>query len=1698
MKRFTLIVLSIFLGFQSVGQPLANSWIDYEASRFYFKFKISETGVCRIPHNTLQFAMQQIGVDLSNVDPNSLQVFGRGKEQYIFVEGSSDGSFDSGDYIEFYAQKNDGWADEVLYPDANSHTNPYYSLYNDTATYFVTWSPTNTASSFRYENKAYGTAAVTPVSYVLKTLVRFFNNNYQKGIDLGAGKPKATYDGGKGWMSNNFGYNSGNTSGIITSSFPTTSPYNGSATNPAVEVALSGINIGAGGNQAHHTQIQVNTGNGFNAISNVLYSSFDYVRDMSTISEPLTSTTQIRLVVSQAVSQINTASDYSACAYINLTYPRTLAMNGEDFFECTVPQAQSTQHFSATNFSSAQVDCIYDLGQNKRYEVSQNGGSIRANIDAGNQRSLVLASSNKIKTLGSQELVPVEGTGKFTDPSSSEREKAYIIISHKKLQTEAERYRTYRSSDFNTVLIDIETLYDQFAFGIRKHPLAIRNFADYALKTWNTAPQHLFLLGKSIAEETMRKNSNYMARSLIPCMGFPPSDISITAGLDGKKTHVPAIPTGRLAARNNEEIAVYLSKVREFEQAQNLQIMPYTIDNRKWQKHILHFAGGSDGVENNRFKGYLSSYQSYVEDSLFAGKTFLFSKTSGNVIEQLNTDSVRLLIKQGAALLTFFGHASGNSFDLSVDDPSLWDNRGRYPMVIANSCFSGNIHLPVEAIGSISEQYLFTPNEGAISFIATPDLSYESYLNTYTNTLYRQLSRDNYGKSFSEQMQATTDALPGDERNTTVALEMTLHGDPALMLYPHDRTELTINDPIFGADVSFSPSNITTDLDSFEVNVNLTNLGRSTSKSFNVTVTRNFPNGAQPVIQTMQVDGINFGKNLRFKFNTDAENGIGENELTVDVDLPLSAVEEHIENTNNQVTRLPFFISSSDIFPVFPYDFAVVPDFDVTLRANTGYPFLNSNTYSFEIDTTDTYDSPFKKSTSITQSGAVLNWNPQLGTTGLKDSTVLFWRVSPTNDLSKWREFSFQVIQGRNGWGQDHFFQYKNNEFDLIDYDRNHRQFDFKEASRELFVQVIGNPSLNEFEDNFYSLDGQNAPLGEYGIANIQPGFAVVVIDSAELKPWGTYGIGPEGSYINEDKRFGNNNDGNAHRSRVEYFFTFNVSNAQMNSMIDMIQNHVDDGHYLLFYTQQRGLFKDTNIWTNPRLDFFESLGADSIRHVPNLSPYIFLVKKGDPSSAEQVIGQTDREIIRLSSNLISNFSLGSMSGPNIGPAMEWGNYFMKKRALESNSVDIVEASISGITPDQNTFGLDTLAQSGSSDLSSYDANDFPFMTLDFYTEDNTAATPAQLKNWHVLYEPAPEAAINPIKGQTYQAGEELRAGIDFNFGVAIENISDFPFDDFKVRYWFVDGDNKIMEEKWLNYEAMAAGEVIFDSVAFSTNGLAGRYFMYVEVNPRDEDWHKEQFHFNNRAYIAFEVKADKKNPILDVTFDGIHIINGDIVSPQPEIVMALKDENPFLLMKDTSSFDVFMTYPTGLEKRISFISNGKEIMFFEPADEKQNKARLTYQPEEPLADGEYSLKVMGRDASGNESGKNAYTIDFEVINKSSVTHVMNYPNPFTTATKFVFTLTGSQIPDVFTIQIMTVTGKVVREITKMELGNIHVGRNITDYTWNGTDEFGDRLANGVYLYRVIMKLNGDKIEHRSTAADNYFVKDFGKMYLFR
>jgi hypothetical protein len=290
-------------------------------------------------------------------------------------------------------------------------------------------------------------------------------------------------------------------------------------------------------------------------------------------------------------------------------------------------------------------------------------------------------------------------------------------------------------------------------------------------------------------------------------------------------------------------------------------------------------------------------------------------------------------------------------------------------------------------------------------------------------------------------------------------------------------------------------------------------------------------------------------------------------------------------------------------------------------------------------------------------------------------------------------------------------------------------------------------------------------------------------------------------------------------------------------------------------------------------------------------------------------------------------------------------------------------------------------------------------------------------------------------------------------------------------------------------------GQVFIDTVKVNSYQFTGSNGLWIYVNPYgNSEYQAEQYQFNNIGRYGFKVNKDITNPLLDVTFDGVRILNGDIVSAKPNILITLKDENKFLLLNDTSAFTIYLVAPNSSTQQRIYFGQGLQ---FTPANLPNNSCSILYTPTLPL-DGKYKLIVQAKDRSSNRSGTQSYEIQFEVNNKPTITNLLNYPNPFSTSTRFVFTLTGSEIPEVFTIQIMTISGKVVREITRSELGPLHIGRNITEFTWDGRDDFGDRLGNGVYLYKVVTKLNGENIEKSGTKADSYFVHEFGKMVIMR
>src|SRR6478609_2191573 len=82
-----------------VWAQFSNEWINY--SQTYYKIPVSKNGIYKITYADLQFA----GVPLGSIDPRRINIFHRGMEQAIFVQGQSDAQFDPADFIEFFGHR---------------------------------------------------------------------------------------------------------------------------------------------------------------------------------------------------------------------------------------------------------------------------------------------------------------------------------------------------------------------------------------------------------------------------------------------------------------------------------------------------------------------------------------------------------------------------------------------------------------------------------------------------------------------------------------------------------------------------------------------------------------------------------------------------------------------------------------------------------------------------------------------------------------------------------------------------------------------------------------------------------------------------------------------------------------------------------------------------------------------------------------------------------------------------------------------------------------------------------------------------------------------------------------------------------------------------------------------------------------------------------------------------------------------------------------------------------------------------------------------------------------------------------------------------------------------------------------------------------------------------------------------------------
>jgi len=470
-----------------------------------------------------------------------------------------------------------------------------------------------------------------------------------------------------------------------------------------------------------------------------------------------------------------------------------------------------------------------------------------------------------------------------------------------------------------------------------------------------------------------------------------------------------------------------------------------------------------------------------------------------------------------------------------------------------------------------------------------------------------------------------------------------------------------------------------------------------------------------------------------------------------------------------------------------------------------------------------------------------------------------------------------------------------------------------------------------------------------------------------------------------------------------------------------------------------------------------------------------------------------------LQRTLSAPLTQGEISSTVIGPSSSWERLSADWATLDPFEGDTLTLSVYGIRRDLSEDLLRTGLDARSlHQLGSIDAQTYPRLRLQAHLRDDRYGTAPQLKLWEVYHAAVPDLAIDNALGE--MVADSIEEGQPLQLRVFARNITTVASDSVWVRYALQKADRSVIELGRKRYGPFLPKEV--KSLEYITHtagrGLEqGEVTLIVELNPGELT--VEQYHFNNLYYHPIHVTTDGMGPLVDVTVDGKHLMADDIVSPEPEIVIQINDENAYLPVSvSDSTFRIWFGTETIYTNNPMVTIEGNLSIEKGSVRMPENKTRLVFKPGK-LADEQYTLAVQGFDSKGNEAASRPYVIQMNVVNEKSISQVLPYPNPFSSACRFAYTLTGNEKPAPFAIEIYTITGRLVKVVDLLASGDVHFGYNIMQYAWDGRDEYGDQLANGVYVYKVSTRFQEQStVTLRDEGISEYFSNGFGKMYLMR
>lgn len=275
-----------------------------------------------------------------------------------------------------------------------------------------------------------------------------------------------------------------------------------------------------------------------------------------------------------------------------------------------------------------------------------------------------------------------------------------------------------------------------------------------------------------------------------------------------------------------------------------------------------------------------------------------------------------------------------------------------------------------------------------------------------------------------------------------------------------------------------------------------------------------------------------------------------------------------------------------------------------------------------------------------------------------------------------------------------------------------------------------------------------------------------------------------------------------------------------------------------------------------------------------------------------------------------------------------------------------------------------------------------------------------------------------------------------------------------------------------LDYSAL--GEVIFRGQASVTDGE----FNFNFIVPKDINipvgngkislYSTNQDISDDKRGYSYAIKiggvnsnapVDNTGPTINLYMNDENFVSGGITNEQPTLIANLFDESGI----NTAS---------GIGHDIVAIIDGDETSpfilndYYTATIDNYKSGSLSY-PFRDLEPGPHTLTLKAWDVYNNSSTQDIQFVVFDEDQGLEITNVLNYPNPFVNYTEFWFNHNSSEVLDV-SVQVFTISGKLVKTING-QTNNIG-GRSSSvsrELYWDGTDDFGQKIGKGVYVYKL-------------------------------